>query len=269
MAQTVRAARFSVRYVPNGVFSILLILFAIAQPANSAPIEIPAGFDHFQTFPAGTEFNLALPGGFFNIEGSDSNSFGPMDVAFIGFPGGLPKFPFTPIIVPEGPGCHSHSAGGTHCNAKVISPAEADTVVERLDTLSLEIGESGVTGTDLVGLSMISASPIIVGFEDGFFEEFNVFVSLRESLAGSMMVTRTGVDTFTFATEAPMQANVRFQFVRVADPTFTNFLDVDGVIELTEPWEVQLVPEPSTLGLTLIGIAAAAGYRRKRRSSRT
>lgn len=131
-------------------FASLLVLFAAS--GSAAPLFIPAGFDHFETFSAGTSFTLALPAGFLAFAGNPSDAFGPQDVSFTGYPPGLPSFPLTPILVPTGPGCHAHSAGGTHCNLAPLVPANADTVIERLSSLTLNnVGDSGTIDTEIVG----------------------------------------------------------------------------------------------------------------------
>jgi len=254
------------------VASLILTLFLGGWGGvTAAPITIAAGYDHFETFPGGTAFGIALPPGFLNVSGSPSDSFGPSVVFFQGYPPGLPSFPLTPILVPTGPGCHAHSAGGTHCNLAPLAPANADTVVERLAPLTLNsVGDTGTIPVEIVGLSLQSVAPIEVSFDGGSFTGFfDVFVTLNPSPPGALSVTRTGESQLSIVTAAPMGANVTFVFVNTIDPGIFNFVAIDGVVQLIEPWEFHLVPEPGTLGLCLVGVGLALAWRHARSCRRS
>lgn len=87
-----------------------------------------------------------------------------------------------------------------------------------------------------------------------------MFVTLNGAQTpGSMVVTRTEDSTLQFATLPPMSANVTFTFARVLDLSIVQTLNVDGSIQLKEPWEFTAspqVPEASTTFTSLGRVGA-------------
>lgn len=167
---------------------IAVLVMAAALPAASADaaatdIHIPAGQDSFHISDA--RFNIQIPADFFG-PGSD---------------------PFGGAIICVG--------GNTDA---------PDTIIERKSDMDLPRPPSSDTiPIEIIELQLVSCQPIVVTFNDGSQQQWNVRVDLSPTVPqpGEMTVTRTDAQGGTFDAQLPVQ------------PLFT-FTPVDGG-EIIEP----------------------------------
>lgn len=236
-----------------------LLWLTLAVPVHAVPLA--NGLDGFRTTP-GSSFTLpaALPAGFFGSKnGTDSELIAAGTVIAVEGNIALPFATAKKFLV--GPGCHTGSTNH-HCYEMPVIEL-FDTVVRRTTDAELTPGGGPVAiGVMLEYLSLRSSSPLEVHYGSEPSSFFDIFVELDgPQTAGSISIHDFQSDnTGLMDTVLPVTYSVTFAEVGGGLQTTINGLQ--DVMQ-SQNNSIFVVPEPGTLWL--LGAAAVAGLRRRRR----
>ncbi|MFH1754893.1 MAG: hypothetical protein ABIA59_04245 [Candidatus Latescibacterota bacterium] len=186
--------------MPSRIFPAFLLFFIMVFPAAALAMDVQPGIDVLKHL---------LPSGWdFGPQPIDGDYFGPGSDPF---DGGVPADQTSLDPTPDCPGAQG----------------DISMLIERLDLAFLPIiGSSDIIDTEIIAMSLVSATPITVTYNGGLNPElWNVEITLSPFAAstGTMTIRLDVADGGTFDSEFLLQPH--FTFTRVSD---SEIRELDG-----------------------------------------